>query len=157
MKRHKWLFRLSITRTIINLLALAGLVWVIFVGIQYGKDIIPQIKFTGVPLFKFKYIGEVEVTAYANRPKETDSTPNITSIGERVRWNTVAVSQNLLKEKRIFYGDIIWIEELQEFRVVSDTMNARIKNRFDVFYFDFNKVDTFGVKKCHIYLVGRSK
>ena len=152
MRRHKWLFGLSLTRTVINLLAFLGLVWVIFVGIQYGKDIIPQIKFTGVPLFKFKYIGYYDTTSYSDRVEETDSTPNITSTDRRVRKNVVAISQDLLKS-RLKYGDIVYIEELNEFRVVEDCMNVRITKRFDLFYFDRNKVDNFGLKKFHYYKV----
>lgn len=76
-------------------------------------------------------IGSFNTTAYRSVPNQTDSSPFITSIGEHVCKDGVAVSQDLLKSKRIKYGDWLYIEDIGLKRV-NDTMHSRFKNHVDV-------------------------
>ena len=77
------------------------------------------------------FIGNLAVTSYRSVPSQTDSSPFITSTGERVCKDGVAVSQDLLKSKRIKYGDWLYVEGIGLKRV-NDTMNARHKNHIDI-------------------------
>lgn len=77
------------------------------------------------------FLGNFNVTAYRSVPNQTDDSPYITSIGERVCKDGVAVSQDLLKSKKIKYGDWLYIEGIGLKRV-NDTMNIRFKNHIDV-------------------------
>lgn len=77
------------------------------------------------------FIGNFVVTSYRSVPSQTDDTPYITSIGEKVCRDGVAVSQDLLKSNKIKYGDWLYIEGVGLKRV-NDTMNKRYKNHIDV-------------------------
>lgn len=77
------------------------------------------------------FIGNMGVTAYRSVPEQTDNSPFITSTGERVCKDGVAVSQDLLKSKRVKYGDWLYIEGIGLKRV-NDTMNIRFKNHIDI-------------------------
>lgn len=77
------------------------------------------------------FLGNMNVTAYRSVPEQTDSSPYLTSIGERVCKDGVAVSQDLLKSKKIKYGDWVYIEGIGLKRV-NDTMHSRFKNHVDV-------------------------
>ncbi len=74
-------------------------------------------------------IGSLKVTAYRSVPEQTDSSPYITSIGERVNNHGVAVSQDLLKKNGgpIDYGDLLYIHGVG-FKVVNDCMAKRHRN-----------------------------
>lgn len=76
-------------------------------------------------------IGSLTITSYRSVPEQTDSSPFITSIGERVCKDGVAVSQDLLKSKRIKYGDWLYIESIGLKRV-NDTMHNRFTNHVDI-------------------------
>lgn len=111
-----------------------------------------------MPLHKFKYLGVFKVTAYSDRVEETDIKPEETFTGKRVNRNSLAVSHDLYK-KVLFPQDIVYIEEIQSFGVVDDLMadaNAKgtVQRKWiDKFYFDRHTVDSFGLKKCHVYVV----
>lgn len=90
-------------------------------------------------------LGQLTVTAYRSVPSQTDNSPWITSIGERVHPHGVAVSQDLLckagklcrrtrqgcQANKLHYGDVLYIENLG-LKVVNDCMNERHKNHLDV-------------------------
>lgn len=76
-------------------------------------------------------IGSLQITSYRSVPEQTDDSPFITSTGERVCKDGVAVSQDLLKSKRIKYGDWLYIEGIG-FKRINDTMHPRHKNHIDV-------------------------
>lgn len=97
-------------------------------------------------------IGNMQVTSYRSIPSQTDSSPFVTSIGERTHKNGVAVSQDLLKTGAIKYGDIIFVEGYG-FKVVNDTMNPRIKNHVDLWVETYEQEKAVGVKKLNIYRV----
>ena len=91
----------------------------------------------------YKYGIKVDVTMYRPTKYETDSTPNITADGTRIRikkasqYNFVAVSRNLLVRWGGFlkYGDFILIENVghkEGVYQVRDTMNPRWINVVDI-------------------------
>ena len=91
----------------------------------------------------YKYGIKVDVTMYRPTKYETDSTPNITADGTRIKikkasqYNFVAVSRNLLVRWGGFlkYGDFILIENVghkEGVYQVRDTMNPRWINVVDI-------------------------
>ena len=91
----------------------------------------------------FEYGIEVDVTMYRPTKYETDSTPNITADGTKIkiseasRYRFVAVSRNLLKRWGGFlnYGDFVLLKDAGHkdgiYRV-KDTMNSRWVNVVDI-------------------------
>jgi 3D (Asp-Asp-Asp) domain-containing protein len=91
----------------------------------------------------FEYGIEVDVTMYRPTIKETDSTPNITADGTKIkikeasRYRFVAVSRNLLERWGGFlnYGDFVLLKDAGHkdgiYRV-KDTMSARWVNVVDI-------------------------
>lgn len=77
------------------------------------------------------FLGNLAITGYRSVPEQTDGSPFITSIGERVCKDGVAVSQDLLKNKTVKYGDWLYIQGVGLKRV-NDTMHERHKNHIDV-------------------------
>lgn len=81
----------------------------------------------------------VRATAYNSLPRQTDSTPFVTATGTRVRFGTVALSRDLLRQ--FPYGTRVSLEDLSgrydallggRTFVVEDTMHARMVNTVDV-------------------------
>lgn len=103
-------------------------------------------------------LGDFQVTAYQSVPNQTDASPFSTSIGERTSPHGVAVSQDLLNNKTIRYGDLLYIEDIG-WRIVNDCMNKRYVNRFDVWVQNdeaearFHK--RFANRKLKIWIVRR--
>ena len=91
----------------------------------------------------FEYGIEVDVTMYRPPRRETDSTPNITADGTKIkiteasRYRFVAVSRNLLERWGGFlnYGDFVLLKDAGHkdgiYRV-KDTMSARWVNVVDI-------------------------
>ena len=91
----------------------------------------------------FEYGIEVDVTMYRPIRQETDSTPNITADGTKIkiteasRYRFVAVSRNLLERWGGFlnYGDFVLLKDAGHkdgiYRV-KDTMSARWVNVVDI-------------------------
>lgn len=102
------------------------------------------------------------MTAYRSVKAQTDSSPWITSIGERVHPHGVAISQDLLKRfgGPLNYGDLIYIEDVG-FKIVNDVMNPRHKNRFDIWVATQDKEKEFHRKfkdrKLKIWIIRRDK
>ena len=98
-----------------------------------------KIKLDGI----FEYGIEVDVTMYRPIRRETDSTPNITADGTKIkineasRYRFVAVSRNLLERWGGFlnYGDFVLLKDAGHkdgiYRV-KDTMSARWVNVVDI-------------------------
>lgn len=74
------------------------------------------------------------MTAYQPVAKQTDSSPTWTSEGDRTTKHGVAVSQDMLADGRVKYGDVLYIDGVG-YRVVNDCMNKRHVNRIDVLVF----------------------
>lgn len=103
-------------------------------------------------------IGTMNITAYRSVPKQTDDSPYITSIGERVHPHGIAVSRNLLKRwgGPLNYGDFVYIEGIG-FKVINDTMHERFCDHIDVWvstYQDEKDFDRqFRNKKVKLWLI----
>lgn len=94
-------------------------------------------------------VGSLLTTSYRSVPEQTDASPFITSIGERVNEHGIAVSQDLLRSGAVKYGDHVYIEDVG-FKVVNDCLNARHRNHIDVW------VDSLAAeKKFHKKFKGR--
>ena len=108
----------------------------------------------------YKYGVVVDVTMYRPNIRETDSTPNITADGTRIRiskasdYKFVALSRNLLKRwgGPFDYGDYVMIEGTGAYDgvyQVKDTMNARFINRVDILrtqgskYFKYDNITLY--------------
>lgn len=96
------------------------------------------------------------VTSYRSVPSQTDDSPYYTSIGEHVNPNGVAVSQDLLKSKKVHYGDVLYIEGVG-FKHVNDCMAARHRNAVDVWVETYDQEKKFGVKRKQIWIIKRAK
>lgn len=97
-----------------------------------------------------RYIGEV--TGYSSREEETDDTPHITASGSLVHWGIVATNAYPFGTKMRFpdiYGDRIF--------TVTDRMNARYKNRVDLWFPEYEQARRFGLQATTIEIVQDAK
>ncbi len=103
-------------------------------------------------------IGTFTVTSYRSVPSQTDNSPLYTSIGEHVCADGIAVSQDILKQNKLKYGDWVFVTGVGLKRV-NDTMNPRWRNRMDVWvgskeeekaFFKKYKISKFRVYKVTI-------
>lgn len=101
-------------------------------------------------------VGSMTVTSYRSVPEQTDSSPYITSIGEKVNKSGVAVSQDLLKRGVLHYGDIIYIEGYG-LKVVNDTMNPHMKNHVDIWVKTYKEEKSIGTRCLTIYKLGKEQ
>ena len=110
----------------------------------------------------YKYGVEVDVTMYRPNVRETDSTPNITADGTRIRiskatdYKYVALSRNLLKRwgGPFDYGDFILIKGTPDGHKdgvynVRDTMNPKYVNYVDIL--ESTNVLPYKYENVHIY------
>lgn len=109
------------------------------------------------------YLGELYVTSYRSVPNQTDDSPFFTAIGERVHPFGMALSRDLLARwgGPVKYGDVVMIEGVGLKRV-NDVMNARHKQRGDVWVSSLNDERAFHKKfknrKLKVWLIkGESK
>jgi 3D (Asp-Asp-Asp) domain-containing protein len=79
----------------------------------------------------------IVVTGYTSCPRETDSTPHVTASLTRVRPGCLALSRDLLRTftpgAPFDFGDWVVLAGVGVF-VVEDTMNARWRNRADIWF-----------------------
>jgi 3D (Asp-Asp-Asp) domain-containing protein len=61
-----------------------------------------------------------------------------------------AVSQDLLREGIVHYGDLVYVEGIG-FKYINDTMHSRIKRQFDIW------VETPAEEKAHDKKFGKRK
>lgn len=113
------------------------------------------------------------ITSYRPVPEQTDSSPFITSTGERVRRGGIAVSQDLLcpaalfkdlrikRHKRetchlrekVHYGDRLKVEGFKQTFTVFDCMNKRHKKRVDILVFTYEEEKAINVKTGRVWRV----
>lgn len=103
-------------------------------------------------LIKLILLGTMTLTSYRPIPEQTDDSPTYTSIGDRTTKFGCAVSQDLLKNGLVAYGDILYIPGYG-YRVVNDTMNARHKNHVDLLVFTHNEEKAVGVRHLKVFKV----
>lgn len=81
----------------------------------------------------------VTVTGYTSSPRETDSTPHLTASMTRVHSGCLALSRDLLRsftpDAPFDFGDWVVLPGTGVF-IVEDTMNARWRNRADIWFSD---------------------
>lgn len=113
---------------------------------------IPQkYNLTGTEYVK-RVLNNVTVTSYNNHENQTDDSPNITATNRPVRENMVAVSPDFLNKGLAHYGDLVYIDCMQQWYVIEDTMNKRFEKRMDIFLFD--KQESLKInKKCKVEIV----
>jgi len=110
----------------------------------------------------YKYGVVVDVTMYRPTKRETDSTPNITADGTRIRiskasdYKFVALSRNLLKRwgGPFDYGDFILIKGTTDSHKdgvyhVRDTMNPKYVNYVDIL--ESKNVKPYKYTDVHLY------
>jgi 3D (Asp-Asp-Asp) domain-containing protein len=107
-------------------------------------------------IVKLILLGVLQVTSYCPRPQETK--PECisrdhcrTSIDDGVTRFGVAVSQDMLKDGRVCYGDVLWIKGYG-WRVVNDCMNARYKNSIDLMVMKHSDEKQIGVRHLQVYV-----
>lgn len=105
-------------------------------------------------------IGTFNVTSYRSVVEQTDDSPFITSIGQRVCGHGIAVSQDMLKSRAVKYGDWVYVENVG-MKQINDTMNIRHKNRFDVWVSSLKEEREFHRKfkgrKLKVWIIGNEK
>lgn len=75
---------------------------------------------------------------------QTDDSPNYTATGEKTCGHGIAISGDLLRKYGgpLEYGDVVYIEGIG-FKIVNDTMNPRLKQRFDVWVATYKEEKEF--------------
>lgn len=104
-------------------------------------------------IFKAILLGIMTVTSYQPIASQTDNSPTWTSIGDRTTRFGVAVSQDMLRDGRVKYGDILCVAELG-CRVVNDCMNGRYRNSVDLLVFTHKEEKRVGIRKLKVYKLG---
>lgn len=99
-------------------------------------------------------LGSMALTSYRSVPNQTDSSPYITSIGERTNPSGVAVSRDLLTRwgGPLNYGDYLYIEGVGIKRV-NDCMHERHVKSIDVWVNTYKEEKDFGVRKGRVWLI----
>lgn len=100
------------------------------------------------------FLSTLTVTSYRSIPSQTDSSPWITSIGERVSPRGCAVSPDLLKKNGgpLNYGDLVYVEGIG-FKFVNDVMNKRNRNAVDIWVRNYSEEKKIGVQKQRVFLI----
>ena len=114
-------------------------------------------------------------TAYNSLEAQTDSTPFITSTGERTRFGIIAVSRDLLAETQLPYGSLVRLTDLghyyngrnlgeyqalldsQGLFIVEDTMHPRKQGQIDVWFPEYNEAVQWGVRQVRVEVIRRGR
>ena len=102
-----------------------------------------SLKAPNVPLIPKAKIYAV-ITSYNPVPEQTDSTPNITASGERVREGIIACPRYLP------FGTVVKIDN--KYYECADRMNPRYQHRFDILTFSKEEAMEWGVKKKQVII-----
>lgn len=105
-------------------------------------------------LIKLIILGTMTLTSYRPIAEQTDDSPTYTSIGDRTTKFGCAVSQDLLKDGLVAYGDVLYVPGYG-FRIVNDTMNARHKKHVDLLVFTHNEEKAVGVRHLKVFKVSQ--
>lgn len=106
-------------------------------------------------------LGVLTVTSYQPIPAQTkpeckDKWHCETSVGDRLTMYGVAVSQDMLKDGRVHYGDVLYVPGFG-WRVVNDCMNHRHKNAIDLLVVTHDEEKRVGVRHLKVYRIGEIK
>ena len=105
-------------------------------------------------LIKLIVLGTLTITSYQPVESQTDDSPTWTSIGDRTTKFGCAVSQDLLKDGLVSYGDILYVPGWG-FRVVNDTMAARHTKHVDLLVFTHAEEKHVGVRHLKVFKVSQ--
>lgn len=99
-------------------------------------------------------IGNMQITSYRSVKEQTDDTPFITSTGDHVHSEGVALSRDLLSRwgGPISYGDVVYIEGYGT-KVVNDCMNARHTNAVDMWVSSYAEEKEVGVRRGKVWII----
>ncbi|MCK4413244.1 MAG: 3D domain-containing protein [Candidatus Eisenbacteria sp.] len=96
---------------------------------------------------------KIVVTGYTSSRRETDSTPFLTASMTRVRQGCLALSRDLLRTftpgAPFDFGDYVMLPGVGVF-IVEDTMNARWRNRGDIWFADRSTALHWGHRRAWI-------
>lgn len=104
-------------------------------------------KFLLIPIevkIKTPTIGSIEIitlrnikaTYYTNIIEETDKYPDIGASGRLIYEGAIALSRDLIKKYNLKWGDVVWIEKMNKYYILEDTMNEKHSNSVDIFTFN---------------------
>jgi 3D (Asp-Asp-Asp) domain-containing protein len=97
----------------------------------------------------------VTLTAYSSTPEQCDSTPHITASNKPVRHGVIAVSDDIVKELGLAFGQRVLIPGHGVFEV-QDRMNRRWHRRVDIWHDDREAARLFGIQKGTMLWVASS-
>jgi len=117
----------------------------------------------------------LRATGYNSMVDQTDTTPFITSTGQRTRFGIIAVSPDLLGHA-LPYGSLVRIRDLgnyytgrgygryqslldsQGLFIVEDTMHYRKRDQIDIWFSDYASAVNWGMRKVSVEVIryGRS-
>lgn len=122
------------------------------IGVSSDENPTPYSK----PKYSVVSVANYTVTAYTSEAAQTDASPCITATGFNLCKNGVedTIAANFLPmgtKVRMpdLYGDRIF--------TVRDRMNARFKNRVDIWFKNKNTAIKFGIKKVKIEVLDENK
>lgn len=98
------------------------------------------------------FLAVVTLTSYQPIPAQTDDSPTWTANGDRTTKYGIAVSQDLLNEKGLHYGDIVYVEHFG-YRVVNDCMNKRHTKSADLLVFTHAEEKRIGTRHLKLWKV----
>lgn len=112
-------------------------------------------------LAKFILLGMLTVTSYRpvaeqTKPECTSRDHCRTSIDDGITKFGVAVSQDMLADGRVHYGDILFVKGYG-YRVVNDCMNKRHRNSIDLLVLTRNEEKAVGIRHLQVYVVRESQ
>jgi 3D (Asp-Asp-Asp) domain-containing protein len=98
----------------------------------------------------------ITITAYSSTQDQCDSTPHITASNKAVRRGIVAISDDLMQEMGICFGQRVLIPGHGVFEV-QDRMNPRWRRRVDIWQGDREAAKLFGLQKGTLLWIADSK
>lgn len=105
-------------------------------------------------IIKLILLGTMTLTSYQPVESQTDDSPTWTSIGDRTTKFGCAVSQDLLRDGLVNYGDVLYIPGYG-YKIVNDTMNARHTKHVDLLVFTHKEEKAVGVRHLRVYKVSQ--
>jgi hypothetical protein len=123
-------------------------------------------------ILELAFIGILQITSYRSVELQTDSTPFVTSTGEHVHKNGVAVSRDLLcpraygrtkrhrrvdctHKHRLHYGDWVYVNGYG-IKVVNDVMHERHSQAIDMWVSSHAEEKRVQVRKGDVWLIDDS-
>jgi 3D (Asp-Asp-Asp) domain-containing protein len=108
-------------------------------------------------LAKLVLLGVLQITAYRpvpeqTKPECTNRNHCRTADGENVSELGVAISQDFLRDGRVHFNDCVYIEGYG-YRIVNDTMAARITRACDMLVYIKAEEKKVGVRHLRVWLV----